>query len=144
MLEMTQHRPEERFSKLRAALLVGVGETVPGWRGDSEAGQNTRLEAQPVANLVESHSVGELGEEHRAKMAPRAEGASFGFHARGKGEAVNHSARNEVEYLLEDDHIGAGWYSFVHTPYRVAGISTQHHPAFSLQLMPSCGGFESY
>jgi hypothetical protein len=30
--------------------------------------------------------------------------------------AIDHSARNEIEHLLEDDHIGAGWCSFVHTP----------------------------
>jgi hypothetical protein len=41
--------------------------------------------------------------------------------------------------LLKDDHIGAGWCSFVHTPYRVAGISTQHQPVFPLQAKPSCG-----
>ena len=58
--------------------------------------------------------MGELSEEHRRKMAHHAEGSGFGFHARRNGEAVDHSARNEVEHLLEDDHIGAGWCSFVH------------------------------
>ena len=32
----------------------------------------------------------------------------------------------------------AGGVLFI-TPYRVAGISTQHQPTFSLQVMPSCG-----
>lgn len=50
--------------------------------GDSETGQHTRLEAQPVANVIESHSMGELGEEHRGKMAHHAEGAGFGFRSR--------------------------------------------------------------
>jgi hypothetical protein len=52
---------------------------------------------------------------------------------------IDHSASNEIEHLLEDDHIAAGWCSFVHTPYQVAGISTQHQPAFSLWVKPSCG-----
>ena len=30
------------------------------------------------------------------------------------GEKVDHSARNEVENLLEDEHIGPGWWCFVH------------------------------
>lgn len=76
--------------------------------------------------------MGELGEEHRREMAHDAEAAGFGFHARISGVAVDQSARNEVEYLLENDHIGPGWCFVVHTPYRVAGISAQHQPFFIL------------
>jgi hypothetical protein len=64
-------------------------------------------------------------------MAHDAEAAGFGFHARFAGVPVDQSARNEVEYLLENDHIGPGWCFVVHTPYRVAGISAQHQPFFS-------------
>ena len=80
------------------------------------------FEPKPVTDIVESDGVGELGEEHRRKMAHHAEGAGFGFHAGLQGVAIDHSARNEIEHLLEDDPIAAGGCSFVHTPYRVAGI----------------------
>jgi hypothetical protein len=33
--------------------------------------------------------------------------------------------------------LGVGWCSFVHTSYRVAGISTPQQPAFPLQAKPS-------
>ena len=39
---------------------------------------------------------------------------STGLHAGFKGVAVDQSARNEVEHLLEDDHIGPGWCCVVH------------------------------
>ena len=58
--------------------------------------------------------MGELGEEHRREVTQHAEGASFGIHAGLQGETVNHSAWNGVENLLEDEHIGPGWWCFVH------------------------------
>jgi hypothetical protein len=72
----------------------------------AEARQHARLEPLPVTNVVETDGVGEQGEEHRGKMTQHREGAGLGYHACGKGVAVDHSARNEVENLLEDDHIG--------------------------------------
>lgn len=133
------HGPEQFFRKLRAAFLVGVGEAVLGWRRDTVARQDSGFESVPVTDIVESHGVGELGKEHRRKMAHYAEAAGFGFHAGLQSVTVDHSASNEVEHLLEGDHIGAVWCSFVHTPYRAAGISTQHQPAFSLPVKPFCG-----
>jgi hypothetical protein len=53
--------------------------------------------------------VGELGEEHRGKLAHHAERARLGLDAGFKRVTVDHSARNEVENLLEDDHVGPGW-----------------------------------
>ena len=47
-------------------------------------------------------------------MADHAEAPGFAFHPRLKGMAVDHSSRNEVENLFEDDHIGPGWCGFVH------------------------------
>lgn len=95
---MAEHRPEQFYRKLRDALLVGVGETVPRWRRDTEAGQDSRFETEPYTDIVDSHGVGELSEEHRRKMAHHAEAAGFGFHAGLQGVTVDHSARNEVEH----------------------------------------------
>jgi hypothetical protein len=53
--------------------------------------------------------VAELGEEHRREVAQDAEGPGLVRHADFPGVAVDHSERNEVECLLEDDYIAAGW-----------------------------------
>ena len=88
------HEPKQHINDQGRVNLpahrVGAGETVPRWRGDAESCKDAGFE--PVTDIVETHGVGEMSEEH----------------------------------LLEDDHIGADWCSFVHTLYRVAGISTQH------------------
>ena len=114
LLEVAKHGPEEFLGKLCVALLVRIGEAVLGWRGDAETQEDGGFEPQPVADIVESHGMGELGEEHRRKMAHDAEAAGFGLHAGFEGVAVDQSARNEVEHLFEDDHIGPGWCGFVH------------------------------
>ena len=53
--------------------------------------------------------MGELGEEHGREVAQDAERAGLGIHARLAGVPVAHSARNEVENLLENDYIAADW-----------------------------------
>jgi len=75
--------------------------------------------------------MGELGEEHRREVAQNAGGSGSGIHACLGGVAIDQSERNQVENLLDDDHIDAGWCCcFFISPYRVAGISIQHsHPA---------------
>ena len=84
--------------------------------GDAETREDWSFEPQPIADIIESHGMGELGEEHRGKMAQHTETAGFRLHPGRQGMAIDHSARNEVEDLLEDDHIGAGWCCFCHTP----------------------------
>ena len=44
-----------------------------------------------------SHGMGQLGEEHRGKMAHHTEGAGLGLHAGLACVAVDQSSRNEVE-----------------------------------------------
>ena len=134
MLEVARHGPEKFLGKLRISLLVCIGETVLGWRGDPETREDGSFEPQPVADIVESHGMGELGEEHGRKMAQHAEAASLGLHTSFKGVAIDQSARNEVEHLFQDDHIGPGWCCFLHntlpsgrdfdsTPARISALS---------------------
>ena len=90
--------------------------------------------------------MGELGEEHRRGVAHHAEGSGHGVHACPGGVALDQSERNEVENLLEDDPIGSGWCCFFIPPYRVAGISIQHQPAFPINnyafLWDGCGNLK--
>lgn len=116
VLKMNEGGPEQSFDEGGVTLLVGVGERVARRRGDAETGERRRLEPQPIAEIVEADGVGELGEEHRGEMAGNAEGAGLRIDARFAGVAADEMARNEIEDLLEDDHIGAGWCCFVHTP----------------------------
>ena len=50
-----------------------------------EGGDGPRLEAQPVADIIEAQGMGELHEEHRAKMAEHGVGAGFDIDARFLG-----------------------------------------------------------
>lgn len=115
VLEMAEGGPEQFFDEQGVALLVGVGEGVARWRGDAEAGERRAFEPQPVADVIEADGVGELREEHRREMAGDAEGAGLGIDSRLAGVAADQMARNEIEHLLEDDHIRAGWCLLVHT-----------------------------
>jgi len=132
LLEMPEGGPEELLGEGRAALPVGVGERVARRRRHAEAPEGRRLQAQPVAHVVEADGMGQLGEEHRRHMAPGAEAAGLLLDPRLPRQAVERSQRNVVEKLLEDDHIAAGWRSaFVFHPYRVAGFQMQRQPNFS-------------
>lgn len=116
VLEMAESGPEEFFDEGGVALFVGVGECVARRRGNPKAGERRGFQAQPIAEIVEADGVGELGEEHRGEVAGDAEAAGLRIDTRLAGVAADEMARNEVEHLLEDDHIGAGWCLFVHTP----------------------------
>jgi len=84
--------------------------------------------------------MGELGEEHRREVAQNAGGSGSGIHACLGGVAIDQSERNEVENLLEDDHIGPGWccfFSFHPTEWQGFQLSTS--PLFPSTIMPSRG-----
>lgn len=136
---MGESGPEESLDEVGVPVLVGVGEGVAGRRGHSEAGEGGTLETQPVAHVVESDGVGELGEEHRGEMAADAEVAGLGFGSRLPRVLTDEPARNEVEQLLEDGNIGSGWRFFVHTPLPSGRGSKGASPLFSLDRASLCG-----
>jgi len=130
-LKMLKHRPEEPLGEKRVAFLVRVRERVARRGSDAETRQHRCLEPQPVAHVIEADGVRKLGEEHRGQMARHAEGSRFGIHAGFSGMATNQVQRNEVENLLKDDYVAAGWCLFFH-PCQVAGFSEQRQPTFFL------------
>ena len=75
----------------------------------SEGGCGPRLHAQPVADVVEAHGMGQLREDHRAEVVEHAEGAGLGLHARLPGGLRNEDARNELEHLPKNVDVVACW-----------------------------------
>lgn len=99
-------------------------DVVPSWPGalrwmvwflcHAEARQHARFEPEPVADVVELYGMGELGEEHRGKMAPHSEGSRLVLHVCFACVPVDQTARHEVVNLLKNDNIGPNWCFFVH------------------------------
>ncbi len=53
------------LGEIRVSIFVAAGQVVSGWRGHAEAGEDGGLEPEPVADVVGSYRVGELGEKYR-------------------------------------------------------------------------------
>ena len=79
------------------------------------AAQSRCLEPKPVANVVETDGMRKLGKKHGSQVAQDAEGASLCVHPSLTGGLIEDASRYEVEKLLENDNVGAGWF-LVHTP----------------------------
>ena len=93
------------------------------------AEQDTGFHAQPVADIIETYRPGQLGEEHGRQMAHDAEGPRLGVYAGLPGDPVDHPPRNELEKLVEDDIVGAGWCLFLfHTPTEWQGFKPDTSP----------------
>ena len=59
--------------------------------------------------------MGKLGKQHRSHVDQDAEGTSFRIRAGFPGCLIEKASGNEVEKLLENDHVRAGGF-LVHTP----------------------------
>ena len=56
-----------------------------------------------------------LGKKHGSQVAQDAEGARLCVHPSFTCGLIEDASRYEVEKLLENDNVGAGWF-LVHTP----------------------------
>ena len=74
--------------------------------------------------------MGELSEEHRGKMAHRAEATGLGLHVGFEGVELDYSVRDGVEHLLEDDHIGPDWCGFFIPPPEWQALQFNPSPHF--------------
>ena len=117
-LKFAEQPPEEFFGELGAAVPVCMGEGVAGRRGHSETGQGGLLELQPVANVVESHRMGQLRENHCAQVTPDAEFARLRVHTGLPCAFIDQPTGNMVEDLLKNRYVAAGWWCCFcfHTP----------------------------
>jgi hypothetical protein len=109
LLELGQSAPEHQFGELRVTHLVGVGEVVARRRSQTKGGNGPRLEPQPVADIVETQSMGELNEEHRAEVAQHGVSAGFDINASLPGCPVDDVARNELEHLPKNIDVVTCW-----------------------------------
>jgi hypothetical protein len=74
-------------------------------------------------------------------MAQRAEATSLAFNASFNGMSIDHSTRNEIENLLEDGYVGAGWCFVVHLPLpsgRFYNKTPAYYPQNSVVLWDGC------
>jgi hypothetical protein len=75
--------------------------------GVNRIGPDRGLEAQSVTDAVESHGTEKLGEEHRCQMARHGAKAGYSLNSGFFGDPFDHSTRNEVEHLFENDNSSA-------------------------------------
>ena len=127
---MAEHRPENLFRKTSVALLVGMGEIVSARRARPTQGyQQPAVQPQPVADVVETDGMGELGVDQAHQMAPRAKGAHLLVHS-GLPRQLRHQRRwNQIANLPQHGKLTAAWKGccFFH-PCRVAGQTNFSKP----------------
>ncbi len=109
-LQMFQHRPEQLLGHFRIAPAVGVRERVFGRRrGPAQCRQRSGVQAQGVADVIESEAVGKLGVEQADDVTPRTEGAGLIFHAGLACQSRHQMRRNEVAKLAQERELAGGW-----------------------------------
>lgn len=134
-IEMVQRLPEKRLHHIAVASLVGVGEGIAGGRdGSAQTAEPARVDAQSVADIVESDGVGELREEQTDHMAPRGEGAGLLVDPVLTSELRDEMGWNELAELGEHRQLRPGWFYVFH----------QAHPRWdgppaTLKVTSACG-----
>ena len=80
-----------------------------------EAPHSRGFEPKPVANVVETDGMRKLGKKHGSQVAQNAESGNLGVYPRFMGSLIDDASRCEVEKVLKNNNVGAGWF-LVHTP----------------------------
>jgi len=110
LLQMREHRPEQRLGHFRVALAVGVREGV--FAGRSRAAnrrQRTGVQPQGVAHVIETEAVSELGVDQAHDMAPRTECAAPFLHGMFAGELRHQMVGNQIAKLPQKRELGRRW-----------------------------------
>lgn len=110
LLEMLQQLPEQSFGHGRVTFAIGVREVVAAGRGGPP---DRRLEAgvqvQGDTDIVESHTMGQLGEEQRDDVTPGQVGPRLLINAGLAGQLGHQMIRNEIAELAEDGEGRPRW-----------------------------------
>jgi hypothetical protein len=134
-LQMAERRPENPFRQTGVPLLVGVREIIAAWRRrGTEGNQQTAVQTQPVADVVEPDGVRELRVDQADEVAPGAEGARFPVHTGFLRQFRNQMRWNQIANLPQDRKLTAAWNGCFFHPCRVAGQTGFSKP-FSLPAM---------
>lgn len=98
--KMLQCSPKKSLHHIAVACLIGMGEGVAGRsNGSAHAAEPTGVDAQGIADVVETDGVGELGEEQAHDMTPWGEGAGLPINAILSGEFWHQVSRDELAKL---------------------------------------------
>ena len=110
LLQMFEHRPEQRLGHFRVALSVGVGEGILTGRGRAaNRRQRTGVQPQGVAHVIESQGVRQLRIEEADHVAPRTEGATLLLHRMLAGQLGYQVIGNKVAELAEKRELSSRW-----------------------------------
>src|SRR5438445_3496951 len=110
LLQMLEHRPEQRLGHFRIALPVGMRERVlAGRRCAANGRQRTGVQPQGIAHVVETQGVGELGVEQTHHMTPGAKGPRLDFHTGIARQLRHQMVGNQIAELVQEGEAAARW-----------------------------------
>jgi len=135
-LQMAEHRPENLLRQVGVSFLVGMGKIIAAWwYCCTKRHQQTAVQTQRVADVVEANGMGKLRINQADQMAPRTEGSCLLVHASLLSQLRNQIRRNQIANLPQYSKLTAAWNRccFFH-PCRVAGQTGFSKP-FSLPAM---------
>ena len=103
---------------------MGKGVAI-GRGGPAQAGERPRMQTQPVAHIVETDAMSQLGVNQGDQVTPGAESASFVLNPGSPRQLGHHKVRNEVANLPQQVQFCGGWNVLVviFHPCRVAGLN---------------------
>lgn len=131
--QVIEHPPKELLGHGSGPDLVGMRKAVAaGSNRATNARQRAGMQAERIANIVETQSVSELSEEHRYHVAPSRVTAGFILRAGGSAQFRDQVIWNIIAKLAKNDEIAGGWFgcvfSFFHTT--PCGVAKTFWPAF--------------
>ena len=94
---------------LGLALLGEALEFLAGAAGAANGRERAGVQAQGVADIIETEGVGELGEDQAHDMTPRCEGAGLFLDAGVAGQLGHQVRRNKVAELAQERELAARW-----------------------------------
>jgi hypothetical protein len=108
--QMLQHRPEQLLPQRGVTSAIGVGQIITRRRrGRADADEQTRMQSQAVADIVEPDGVDQLCVEQRDHMTPRRIGSRLALHSGLSGQLGHQKRRNQIANLVQDTELTLAW-----------------------------------
>ena len=110
LLELIEHRPEQRLGHFRIAFPVGVREGVFARCGrPANRRHRSRMQPQGVTHIVETETVGELGIDQADDMASRTEGLAPFLHRMFADQLWHQMIWNQIAKLPQKRELCRRW-----------------------------------